>query len=111
MAEDTYVDIQTLGRGAAMELFNDGLNKVLENILDPNTEAKQTRKVTLTVEFKPTEDRDVARAIMSVKCNLASAKGVGTFIFIGREQGRAVAMQRDTRQMDLPMTVTEGGNQ
>ena len=108
---DEYVDIQTLGRGAAMELFNDGLNKALENILDPNTPPKQARTITLTVELKPTDDRDVATATMNVKVKLASAKGVSTFIFIGREAGRAVAMQRDTRQMDLPMTAQDGGKQ
>ncbi len=108
---DEYVDIKTLGRGAAMELFNDGLQKALENILDANTAPKQIRNVTLSVDLKPTDDRDVATATMNVKVKLASAKGVSTFIFIGREAGRAVAMQRDTRQMDLPMTVSDGGEQ
>lgn len=108
MVDEEYVDIQTLGRGAAMELFNDGLQRVLENVLDPNTEATAKRVLTLTVEFKPTEDRDVARAIMQVKAKLADAKGVGTYIFIGREAGRAVALERNPRQPELPMSEAGG---
>ncbi len=100
--EESYVDITNLGRGAAVELFNDELNRVLANILDPNTDPKAIRSLTLTVKFKPSEDRDLAATVMEVKSKLASPKGVGTVIFIGKEKGQPVAMERNPRQLELP---------
>jgi hypothetical protein len=109
-SKEEYVDIVSLGRGAAVELFNDELNRVLTNILDPNTDAKALRSLTLTVKFKPSEDRDLAGVTMEVKSKLASPKGVGTVVFIGKEAGHPVAMERNPKQPELPMSnVSEIG--
>jgi hypothetical protein len=44
---EQFVSLETLGQGAAIELFSEELRKVLENVLDPNTKATATRSVTL----------------------------------------------------------------
>lgn len=100
---EEYVGIENLGRGAAVELFNDELTRVLSNILDPNTDAKAVRSLTLTVKFKPSEERDLAPTIIEVKSKLASPKGVGTVVFIGKKAGQAVATEHNPRQPELPM--------
>jgi hypothetical protein len=46
MREDP-VTLVTLANGAAMELFDSELSKVVENILDPNTLPDTVRKVIL----------------------------------------------------------------
>lgn len=100
--DEQFVSLDTLGQGAAVEKFQDELNRVLENILDPNTRPTAKRSVVLTVTFKPDEDRSFANAVIDVQAKLAPTKAVGTAIYIGRHGGQAVATERDTRQMKLP---------
>lgn len=102
-ATEEYVSLATLGRGAAVELFDDELQRMLANILDPNTSPDTVRSVTLTVKVKPDESREHGRVILEVKSKLASPKGVGTVLFFGKENGRAIALERNPRQPDLPL--------
>lgn len=97
--EENFVSLESLGQGAAVELFQEALADVLNNILDPNTKAATARAVTLTVTFKPDEDRTFANAVIDVKAKLAPAKGVGTAVYIGRHAGMPVATERDVRQL------------
>lgn len=97
--DEQFVSLDSLGQGAAIEKFEDELNRVLENVLDPNTKPTTSRSVTLTVTFKPDEDRSFANTLIEVKSKLAPSRAVGTAIYIGRHAGRAVATERDTRQM------------
>ncbi len=97
--DEQFVRLDSLGQGAAIEKFEDELNRVLENVLDPNTKPTTSRSVTLTVTLKPDEDRSFANTVIEVKSKLAPSRAVGTALYIGRHAGRAVATERDTRQM------------
>src|SRR5438105_1285422 len=99
MSEEKYVSLETLGQGAAVELFDEELQKALANILDPNTKPTTTRAVTLTFTIKPDEDRSYGNCVIDVKSKLAPAKGVGLPIHIGQHAGVAVATERDNRQL------------
>ena len=116
MPEPTeFVDLSNLARGAALELLNDALNKVWDNVLDPNTAAKAPRGVTLTVSIKPNEERNIANTVIDVKAKLAPPKGVGTVVYIGKDaSGQGVAQEHNPRQPELPLTnnvtnIAEGG--
>lgn len=115
MADEEYVDLVNLGRGAAVELLNDALNRVWDNVLDPNTAPKATRNVVLTVTIKPNEDRNIATALIDVKAKLAPPKGVGTVVYVGKDKsGQGVAMEHNPRQPELPLAdnvtnIAEGG--
>lgn len=104
---EQFVSLETLGQGAAIELFADELKKVLENVLDPNTKASAKRSVTLTLEIKPDEDRSFAHTSLEVKSKLAPTKPVGVPIYIGKHAGAAVATERDTRQLTFEDNVME----
>ena len=49
--------ILEMARGALMERANYELERIVENILDPNTPAAKKRKLTVTLELLPDEDR------------------------------------------------------
>ncbi len=98
---EVFVSLDTLGQGAAVEMFNEELKKVLENILDVNTKATTTRAVTLTVTIKPDENRNYSNAVIEAKSKVAPVKGVGLPIYVGRHGGQAVATERDTRQLEF----------
>jgi hypothetical protein len=105
MPDERYISLETLAQGAAVELFNDELTRVLGNILDPNTKPTTTRSVTLTFTIKPDEDRSYAGALIDVKSKLAPVKGVGLPIHIGQRAGHPVATERDTRQLEFQDNV------
>ena len=100
--DEQTVSLDTLGQGVAIEKFHDELTKVLDNILDPNTPPTAKRQITLTVTFKPDEDRSFAHTRIETSSKLAPTKPVGTAIYIGRHAGQAIATERDSRQMKLP---------
>jgi hypothetical protein len=70
------VTLSTLNQGAAEELFNHELGKVIKNIEDPNTKATETRKITLELSFIPTRDRDGGVIKLAAKTKLAGVQGV-----------------------------------
>lgn len=106
--KEEYVGLENLGQTAAIELFNDELSRVLENILDPNTDPKAVRTVTLSLKIKPDENREFGPAIMEVKSKLASPRGVGTVMYFGKVAGKAVAQERNPKQPELPNSRVVG---
>lgn len=49
--------ILEMDRGAVIELADYGMAKLLDDIMNPNTEAKSTRTLTIIVKLKPNEQR------------------------------------------------------
>lgn len=88
------VTLATLGGGAAAELFEHELQKVLADCLDPNTDPEAKRAITMRLTIAPSEDRESAAVSFKVESKLAGPKPVGRMVFIGKEMGRAVAYDR-----------------
>lgn len=95
------VSLDTIGNGALKELFECELNRILTNIADPNTDATATRKVTIEVAFKPNADRDVANVTLKCASKLAGIQTVETQLFMGRRNGKLIAVESDPRQSNL----------
>ncbi|MCM3620483.1 replication terminator protein [Sutcliffiella horikoshii] len=70
------IDLNNFSEGALAERFNQELQKILENIADPNTDAKKVRKLTLTVSLKADDKRDVVLTSVVAKSTLAPAKEI-----------------------------------
>ncbi len=51
-------DLSRLMGGAVQERWEDALGRMTRNILDPNTEPRRARKITMVLTIKPTESRD-----------------------------------------------------
>ena len=104
------ITLANLANGAMEERFNGVLAEVLENIVNPNTDAKKIRKITLTIAFAPREDREFAAVAFDVKPTLAHARPVGTGIMIGQDgAGKVVAAEyRNTIPGQLGLEDIEG---
>jgi hypothetical protein len=100
-ASEDLVSLANLGNGAAIELFNAELQKVLNNIVDENTRSKDTRKVILEVTIKPTEDRDFGQVSIVAKSKLALIAPYATNFLIGKQRGKGVAQERNPKQTQL----------
>lgn len=70
------IDLNSFAGGALSERLNTDLQKVLENIADPNTDGKKKRKLTLTITFNADESRDVVMTNVISKLTLAPAHAI-----------------------------------
>lgn len=84
ITKEEELSLQNLGDGAAIEMFNEELQSVLNNIVDPNTNPKQSREVILKVKITPDEDRQIGTVSVQCKPNLAPAREFLTTCIIGR---------------------------
>lgn len=82
MANDVRSSLLQMAKGAIQERVDYEVSKVIDNILDVNTDPLAKRKVTLTVELKPDEDRQVVKITASAKSTLAPTNPVGTSLVI-----------------------------
>lgn len=89
------INFDTLAGGALKERLNVELEKVLENIADPNTKDTKARKLTINISFKPNKQRDLAEVSIEAKSLLAPAMPSETKIVIDRdlESGKVVAAE------------------
>jgi hypothetical protein len=105
--EDNHISLENLATGAAVERFNLALTQVLENILDPNTDAKVKREIVLKVAIKPTEDRASGRVEVTTATKLANYKAVETTIYIGTVGGEVAAVEHNPKQMRFDEVVRQ----
>lgn len=95
------VTLDTIGGGALPELFDAELARILANIADPNTDPSTKRVITITVSVKPNRDRDVADVELKCSSKLAGIMTVATQLFMGKHQGKLIAVEADPRQSNL----------
>lgn len=101
MAVEEVVTLASIGNGAAMELFDHELARVLANVADPNTSAKSKRGITIKVVIQPSEDRDVGYATVEVTSKLAGVKPVDTKMYFGKKDGKLLAVQNNISQPSI----------
>lgn len=82
MEQDMRSSILQMAKGAIQERVDYEVSKVVDNILDPNTEPTVKRKVVLTIEMKPDENRQVITMNATAKSNLAPTTPIGTSLVI-----------------------------
>lgn len=80
---EKIIDLNKFAGGAVSEKFNNEMQRVLDNIADPNTDFKKARKVTLTVTIKPNAKRNLADIKVEAKSTIAPPQPIGTEMLIG----------------------------
>lgn len=89
--EKEPLTLNNAARGAAHELFDDELQRVLANIQDVNTEATPTREINLKFKFKPSKSRNECAITVASTCKLAPQNTAEGSAFIGTFRGKPVA--------------------
>ena len=77
--------ILEMARGAFMERVDTEMAKVIDNILDANTNPTQKRKVTLTLELSPDDDRQNILVNFAVQSKLAPMVPTRTSLWVAGE--------------------------
>jgi hypothetical protein len=97
------ITLTNLGDGAAVEKFQEELEKVVQNVLDPNTDPKAKREVVLKVTIHPDADRSWTSIKIEALAKLAPNTAFATRAFVGldRKTGRVVACEDNPNQMTI----------
>lgn len=104
------VTLASLRGGAAVEMFDAELQRVLDNIMDRNTVATAKREVTLKVVIIPGHDRGVAKVEIFCTPKLAPAMSCASQFYLGNDKGKAVAFEYDPQQLTMQLnTPTPAG--
>lgn len=89
--------LETLNDGGVMEAIEHGLQQIMDNIADPNTEAKKVRKLVVEVKFKPNEHRNLADVECKVDARTVPQAPQVVSILIDKDRsGKAVAAELHT---------------
>ena len=79
--------ILDMAMGAIEERVDYEMGHIVDNILDPNTEAKKKRKLVLTLEFQPDSNRQVITVSTTAKSALVPTDPVMTTLYVAAEPG------------------------
>lgn len=105
--------IESLYGGGAVERLHGAMQEALQNILDPNTPAKKSRKVKLELVIKPNEQRNMAEVLVTTSTTLCPPEPLETSIIIdkdgdGKAQASELASGENPGQVKLPGTMNKG---
>lgn len=78
------VNLEEFAGGALQEKFDDAMDKVLANMLDPNTPWKNKRKIMIEISMGQNEDRNDMSTEISVVLKLAPVKPINTRMSFGK---------------------------
>jgi len=98
LPNEHVVSLISLNQGAAIEMFDKALTKVLSNIADPNVDAETKRTVTLTVEFTPSKNSKRCGVVIKCEQKLAAHKAAETSVFFGKVEGELKFVEADPDQ-------------
>ena len=98
--------------GGVQERINRCLAKISDNILDPNTEAKKKRTLTIQITFTPDEDdREDVSVDVSTNVKLAPETGLSTQLWINKDfkSGEVSITEHAKGQIKGQLTLDELG--
>jgi hypothetical protein len=99
--DQSTMNIGSLCGGSIPEVFDKTLNQVLKNITDINTPAEQKRQITITITFKPAENRELGEVSFKCEAKLASVKPAKGNFFLSRRGTEVRGYCRDPKQETL----------
>ncbi len=107
MAQERSVSLSNIADGAIDEQFHIEFQKVLRNIADPNTSEEKVRTITITLNFKPSQERDFATLDTSVTSKLAPARSIPSTILIDAVGSSVSATELVRKQESLNFEQVE----
>lgn len=85
MQKKIDLPLSALANGAIQEKLDYELEKLFNNIHDPNTKAEDKRAITIKLEFSPDENRQTVKVNTNISLKLANVRDVATTVLTGRD--------------------------
>jgi repressor of nif and glnA expression len=95
--------------GALTERFNREMDRVLQNVFDPNTDPKAKRQIQIVIEIAPNEQRDSAKFKVDVKTKIAPPMAISQMCFLYQDDEGNVTAAEVTRE--VPGQIDMNGNE
>ena len=80
-----HINLEQFAGGKLSVQLNKVLEKVTENIQDPNTDAQKVRKINVSISFRPNDERNFVATTVETKLSLAPELGATTALSMGRD--------------------------
>ncbi len=96
-------------QGAINERVDYEMQKVVDNILDVNTEAKKKRTLTVILELTPDEDRRLISLDVSTKSKLQPVKPISSSLVLGPDANGEVQLAEWVNE--IPGQMDTDGNE
>jgi hypothetical protein len=95
----TPINLGSIARGAALQLFEMEIERVAANINDKSTSATAVREITLRFKFKPDPERRVIDVTTTAASKLSPIDSHSSRVYLGRDaEGHAYVFDQDPRQ-------------
>lgn len=80
-----HFNLEEFTGGKLSVQLNKALEKVTENIQDPNTDAQKVRKINVSISLRPNDERNFVSTTVETKLSLAPELGATTALSMGRD--------------------------
>lgn len=80
-----HFNLEEFAGGKLSVQLNKALEKVTENIQDPNTDARKVRKINVSISLRPNDERNFVSTTVETKLSLAPELGATTALSMGRD--------------------------
>ena len=85
--------ILEMARGALMERADYELTRIVENIMDINTPATKPRKLTVTIDLRPDETRQMVVISATAKSTLAATTPIQSTFWLESDENGVPVMR------------------
>ena len=97
--------IMRMARGAFDERVDNEMSRVIDNILDVNTKPTAKRKITVSIELTPDDDRQKIAVSVTAKATLVPTTPVTTALFITTDGNGKMAVVEMVPQIPGQMGI------
>ena len=80
-----HIDLEQFAGGKLSVQLNKALEKITENVQDPNTDAQKVRKINVSISLRPNDERNFVSTTVETKLSLAPELGATTALSMGRD--------------------------
>ncbi len=80
-----HINLEQFAGGKLSVQLNKALEKIAENVQDPNTDAQKVRKINVSISFRPNDERNFVATTVETKLSLAPELGATTALSMGRD--------------------------
>ena len=80
-----HFNLEEFAGGKLSVQLNKALERVTENIQDPNTDAQKVRKINVSISLRPNDERNFVSTTVETKLSLAPELGATTALSMGRD--------------------------
>ena len=80
-----HINLEQFAGGKLSVQLNKALEKITENVQDPNTDAQKVRKINVSISLRPNDERNFLSTTVETKLSLAPELGATTALSMGRD--------------------------